>query len=109
MAATRSQGGSGVGLALSCCPTCQITKFVAQLFRVVLAGVDSHLTLWATTAQGFWGKKMGSGERGRSHLPRRRRSSDHHRAVAEVAAGMAEDLKWSPCLEAPSWPSAPPS
>ena len=31
VAATRSQGGAGAGLALSCCPTCRITKLEAQL------------------------------------------------------------------------------
>ena len=36
VAAIRSQGGSGAGLAFSCCPTCRITRLEAQLFRVVL-------------------------------------------------------------------------
>ena len=36
VAAIRSQGGSGAGLALSCCPTCRITRLEAQLFRVTL-------------------------------------------------------------------------
>ena len=35
-ASWRSQGGSGAGLALSCSPTCRITRLEAQLFRVTL-------------------------------------------------------------------------
>ena len=77
VAAVRSQGGSGAGLAHSCCPTCRITRLEAQLFRVTLlhsscpfpslsvpAGVASHSTLWATTEQraqglGFWARGDG--------------------------------------------------
>ena len=36
VAAVRSQGGSGAGLALSCSPTCRTTRLEAQLFRVTL-------------------------------------------------------------------------
>ena len=36
VAAIRSQGGSGAGLVLTCCPTCRVTKMEAHLFRVTL-------------------------------------------------------------------------
>ena len=32
----RSQGGSGAGLCLTTCPTCLITRFEPQHFRVIL-------------------------------------------------------------------------
>ena len=35
-ALTRSQGGSGAGLALSTCPTCRVTRLEPHLFRVLL-------------------------------------------------------------------------
>ena len=77
MAAIRSQGGSGTGLALTCCPTCRATKMEAHLFRVTLTRrlqvpppcraylpVWPLSTLWATTVQrarvrGFWGSEGG--------------------------------------------------
>ena len=71
-----AQGGSGAGLALTCCPTCRVTKMEAHLFRVTLMRrlqLSLSLTVrtcrcglpfdaLATTVQrarvrGFWGSE----------------------------------------------------
>ena len=73
VAAMRSQGGSGAGLALFCCPTCRITRLETQLFRVTLlrrlhlplpltscrCGLPLDTTAQRAHAQGLWGKGDG--------------------------------------------------
>ena len=83
-AAMRSQGGSGAGLALSCCPTCRSRGWEAQLLRVTLL---RRLHPACQCGRGSGQRGVGSGERGRSHLPRRKRSRDHQRAVAGPRPG----------------------
>ena len=105
VAAIRSQGGSGAGLVLTCCPTCRVTKMEA-LFRVTLlwrlqlplpltartCRVASFSTLWATTKQrargGSGQARVGSGECCSTDLPRRWRSSDNQRVVAGPRSGL---------------------
>ena len=135
VAAMRSQGGSGAGLALTCCPTCRVTKMEAHLFRVTLMRrLQLPLTVRtcrcglpldalghhrAACARGGSGEaRVGSGECCSTDLPRRWRSSEPTFCCGTsiwallVQRPTADGLRllWmaSPSSAVPNWLSTPP-